>query len=265
MKWSLLENANPIIGSIINDWEDLLKSVEVEHSYHSFIKKHANLFFINGFDQFFAISKLKLSSGLETDFAVPTDERSLGLTWNFIEIKTPHAKVYTKDGVPSATLFKAIQQVSDWKHWLSNNRYEVEKLFHTMGVRVAKDPNFRFTIIIGNRENNKKYLSKRNNLLDSGEVRIRSFDYLTDNLKRKYYRDSVRLLDGNWDHFHEKERKMLANPFLEALTDSQWKKITSNPEVTIPHFTTQSASILLKYLNINNKRLKQFQKWVNRS
>lgn len=261
MNWSLLGKENPIIQSVVNDWNDLLEKKLNEHQYHSFIKKHANLFFTNSYDSFFAISKLKLGSDLETDFAVPTDERSLGLTWNLIEIKTPQARVYTNKGTPSETLFKAIDQVSKWKYWLSKNRYEAEKLFHSNGVRVSKNPNFKFTIIIGRRKETEKYLVQRNNLITGPDVTIRSFDYLSDLLKKKYFPDLVMLLDGNWDDHHQEERNKLANQFIEAFTDSQWKKIQKEPEVTLPHFTRQSASVLIKYMKINKERLDSFCNW----
>lgn len=262
MEWEKLQLANPVTDSIYTEWTELLCQEVNEHFYHDFIKKHASMFFVDSIDTYFSISKLKLGSDLETDFAVPIDNRSLGLSWNLVELKTPKSVPYNKNGTPSATLTKAVQQVMDWKQWLKTNRTIAGKMFQSRGVRVVNDPNFTFTIIIGSRENSLKYLGKRNDYAKSLNIKIRSFDYLTEQLRRKTFHNYVRLYDGNWDEKHLPERKLLANPFFEALNDTQWKKILLEPGVTFPHFTSTSCEVLLRFLETNNKRLEEFKSWL---
>ncbi len=198
MRWSKLQKKNPIVDSIKKEWINLLATNNTEHAYHAFIKDHAGFFLVDRINSFLSISKLKLGSSLETDFAVPSENHSMGLFWELFEIKTPQASPYNEDGFPSAILSKATQQVRDWKAWLMDNRRgEALKLFQSKGVRVARDPNFSFTIIIGNRENSLRYLDKRNALSIESGIKIRSFEYLTNKVRlcERSEPQSNRLLD----------------------------------------------------------------------
>lgn len=263
MNWCKLQDKNPVIDSVIEEWCSLLKDERKEHDYHAFIKEHSGLLLVDGVNSYLAISKLKLGSRLETDFAIPYEKHSAGLYWELVEIKTPYASPYNANGNPSAKLTEAIQQVQDWKEWLKDNRREACKLFQSNGVRSCREPNFSFTIVIGNRENSEKYLSKRNYLARSLGIEIRSFDYLTARLKKRPFMSSAFLGSGNWDSHHLDERLKLANPFYMALTDSSWKKLLSEPGVSGPHFTASACKYLLEYMKSNKIRYNEFVMWVN--
>lgn len=265
MNWSKLQDKNPIMTSILDDWLLLLAQDRKEKDYHLFIKDHSGIFLVDGIRSYLSVSKIKLGSRLETDFAIPYENHSAGLCWELVEIKTPSASPYNSSGNPSAKLTEAIQQIQDWNSWLKDNRNEASKLFQSNGIRATRNPNFEFTIIIGNRENTEKYLSKRNSLADSLGIQIRSFNYLTERLNRRSFLSSVMLGNGDWDNHHHEERFKLANPFYTALTDSSWKKLLSEPGVSSPHFTSNSCTFLLDYLKVNKKRYNEFVEWTNKA
>ena len=50
MNWSLLNNSNPIILNVLQQWQALVDSHSNEAEYHSFIKRHANLFLSNSLE-----------------------------------------------------------------------------------------------------------------------------------------------------------------------------------------------------------------------
>jgi len=266
MNWSQLDNSHSIIKSILTQWQQLLDEDHTEKVYHDFLKRHANLFLVNTVSfphSFFAISKLKLGSEFELDFAIPYEDYSNGLIWELIEIKRPQMSPYTENGMPSAKLTEATQQIRNWKRWIQNSRSEARKIFSLRSVRTERQPNFRYTIIIGIRQNSEKWLDERNQYAQENGIQIRSFDYLTERLNSRWFSSMARLSNGGWDEEHPELCKSLANPFIEALTDSQWKNLLREPRIYSghPHFVSHISEILLKkYWIPNSILLDEFNK-----
>lgn len=253
MNWSKLNVSHPLISNVINQWQLLLNENYPESIYHNYLKKHANLFLVDSINSYFAISKLKLGSEFELDFAIPYENYSHGLTWELIEIESPHTAPYTKGGLPSARLTEATQQIRNWKSWLQTSRSEAKKLFSLWCIRTERQPNFNYTIIIGTRKNSEKWLQERNQYSQESGINIRSFDYLTDCVKRRLYLDQVFLGSGTWDEENPDLRSKLANPFIEAFTDSQWKKFLREPDVHGPHFIANSCKTLISHWTVNSE------------
>jgi hypothetical protein len=238
----------------------LLSSNASETECHQFLFHHANLFLIDGQDSYFAISKLKLGSELELDFAIPYEDHSNGLFWELIELKGPGDSPYTRKGTPSSKLTEATQQIRDWKNWIRNSRQEAQRIFSLCNVRTERQPNFCYTIIIGTRENSRKWLDKRNDYSLSTGFNVRSFDYLTSRLEKRAFFKHVYLGNGSWDQEHPYERWALANPFVEAFTDSRWKKLLQEPEACGSHFVSNACDAILKYRTINQSLLERMSK-----
>lgn len=259
MKWSQLNN-HPIIEDVANEWQSLIHSHGKELIYHKYLKEHASLFLVSpSADSFFAVSKLKLGSVLELDFAVAHEGYSEGLQWELIEIEKPQDAPYNNDGTPSAALTRATQQIRDWKAWISSSREESRKLFSIWNVRPFRNPNFRFKIIIGTRNNSEKWLDKRNQYAQENNIEIRSFDSLTDALRRRVFLDMAHLYNGDWDKRNGDICIDLANPFVEAFTDSEWKSILEESGTRgDSHFTSKIAKIIIAKWRINKQLLEQF-------
>jgi len=259
MDWSLLSQEHPLIVGIIDQWEQMLRKEHSEKVYHEFLRRHANLFLVDGReDSYFAISKLKLGSEWELDFAIPSERHSMGLYWELIEIKTPHQPPYSKKGTPSAGLTEATQQIRNWKRWIQSSRSEAKKLFSLWRIRTERQPNFRYTIVIGTRQNSEKWLDERNQYSEENGVSVHSFDYLTDRVKKRWFFDSVFVGSDSWDAENPDLRRKLANPFFEAFTDSQWKEFLREPDAHGPHFIAGASRSLLDHLPKNLELLDAF-------
>jgi len=259
MNWKLLDSSSEIITGIINKWQRLIDMHAKELDYHDFIKRHANLFLVDGLDSHFVISKLKLGSDYELDFAVPYDEGSRGLTWELIEIEKPQDVPYTKSGAPSMFLNRATQQIRDWKRWIQSNRSLAMRMFSTLGVRVSRLPNFTFTVIIGTRENSQRWLQERNQYADENCIQIRSYDYLTDRLKKRMYFDRTFIASAEWEQVDERLTEKLANPFLMAFTDSEWKDLINELGPHGSHFTAAACKLLVERGNYNSDLMKKIR------
>lgn len=256
--WSLITQDCIPIRDLIAKWEVMLSQRLTETQYHNFIRRHANLFLVDGMSSHFSVSKMKLGSELELDFAVPNDQRSRGLFWTLIEIKRPHDSLFSSDGTPSKHLNRALQQVRDWRRWLRENRDATRRLFAVWGVRTQLEPNFRFQIIIGRRDQDERWFSHRNQIADEQNVEIRSFDYLTDRLRGRVFRREAFLADGSWDRENPDLACQLANPFVESFTDSLWKRFLREPaSASGSHFTSSFASALVHHRTLNRSLWEQ--------
>lgn len=254
---------HPLIKTIRDKWQLLLDRHASETECHLFLKKHANLFLVDGLNTHIAVSKLKLGSSLELDFAVPEDKHSYGLFWELIELKSPSTAPYTKNGNPSATLTAATQQIRDWKQWIISSRSEAKKIFSLWQVRTQRQPNFKYTIIIGTRENSARWIDKRNNYAIENNISIRSYDYLTERLsKRPFFRETF-IGSSEWRENSIDDKQELANPFVEAFTDSNWKKLLQEPDVFCPHFISQSCKQIIKHRTVNQSLISSFEKYEN--
>ncbi|MDT0676469.1 Shedu anti-phage system protein SduA domain-containing protein [Autumnicola musiva] len=214
----------------INKWQTLLDANHTENYYQNFLSKNAGLFLGNE-NCHLVISKLKLGSELETDFVTLTDGFSNGNQFELIEIKRPNSKLFTKKGLISSDLNRAGQQIRDWKRWLIENKAWFHKYLPTTSTRVISESYLNFKIIIGRRSSNPYEIEKRNQIGKEIGAEIRSFDYLTDKFKTRTFYPRSWLESG--DQFLESE---LANPFYQAMSDSEWKKICNSKKLSTFHF-----------------------------
>ncbi|MCB9034241.1 MAG: DUF4263 domain-containing protein [Chitinophagales bacterium] len=244
--WISLESENSIIvRNILSKWEKLLDEELLEKEYHQFLKEHTGFFF-SDYNCYLSISKLKLSSELETDFVNIKDQRSNGLIYEFIEIEKPQSKLFNKNGLPSKDFNSAIQQIRDWKRFLIDNKSWFKKFLPTYSTRILNNSCIKFLIIIGRRAYNESEIEKRNQIADELGIEIRSFDYLTDLLrKRKFYNQAN--LDSEKGVLVENQ---IENPFHKAITDSEWKKFCSK-KFSYTHFYKNNCEEIIKLRKYN--------------
>jgi len=238
MDW--YKNVQKLKNELLAEWEVLLNENGNENKYQSFLSNYAGLFLGNE-NCHLAISKLKLGSELETDFVTLTDGFSNGNVFEFIELKQPNTKLFTKNGTPTADFNRAIQQIRDWKRWLIDNKNWMKKHLPTTSTRVITDSNIKFKIVIGRRLDNIYEIDKRNQISEEIKAEIRSFDYLTDKVKSRIIYPST-WLSADVDYLSDQ----LANPFFAAMTDAEWKKFCSSKQLRSFHFYSHHCEEVLK-------------------
>lgn len=233
--------------NLISEWENLLDKNLTEKYYHKFLADNAGLFLGND-DCHLAISKLKLGSELETDFVTVTDGFSNGNLYELIEIKQPSAKLFTEKGMISSDLNRATQQIRDWKRWLIDNRTWFKNHLPTISTRVVNKSHLKFKIIIGRRLSNTKDIDKRNQIGEEIGAEIRSFDYLTDRLRKRVFYPTAWLSDKNYMY-----EQSIANPFYKAISDSDWKKFCKSEDLANFHFYSAHCKKILEMRKYNDR------------
>ncbi|MCE1169392.1 MAG: DUF4263 domain-containing protein [Sphingobacteriia bacterium] len=245
--WISLEEENSeVISSLIQRWENMLNSNLKEQEYHQFINDHAGFFFGNH-DCYLTISKLKLGSDYETDFVNVIDQRSNGIIYEFIEIEKPGSSLFASNGVPAKDLNNAVQQIRDWKRFLIENKAWFRKYLPSQTTRIINNAGATFTIIIGRRTNSLFEIEKRNQIADELRINIRSFDYLTDLLKRRKF-FNIACLDTDKELWIENQ---IENPFYKAINDSQWRNFCSK-KFNWTHFYKNNCEEIIQLREYND-------------
>lgn len=246
-KWSELNNSKSgIIKTILANWEELLDKNLHESVYHSFLAEYAG-FFLSDLFANIIISKLKISTSFETDFVVVHDGFSGGNVYELIEIEKPSSKLFNSKGIPSADFNTALQQVRDWKNTLLVKRKRLPTFLPTFSQYGIHPNNFKFTIIIGRRDSlTEKDLERRADIEYETGIKIKTFDRLTDELKRRRFFNDFEPHD-NVHYCPHIDYNHILNPFNRAFSDSDWKKICAENKISRSDIYTRDSSILCKY------------------
>ncbi len=261
--WSILNHeAAAVRERIVRRWRRILTDRNHnEETYHRFLHDNAGWFFSDGVNRLVVLSKIRLGANCVTDFVTTYSQMSHGFFYELIEIESPHAPPFTNAGDPSARLAHAIRQIHDWKDWLEENREGAKRLFPSALFSIHDCANFRFTIYIGNRENTSRWLPQRNRLSSELGIEIRSFDALTDHLKRRPLLDFSILSEEIGYPISTKMMNELANPFAKAHSDKVWRQITADPNFRLHHMITTNVPLLLKNREYSNEYARFLLYW----
>lgn len=257
IRWDGFGGKNcPQMRAIRGRWNALLQRQNLhERFYHDFIARNAHTFFPMLMDSIQVLSKIRLGADLITDLVLVRDEASMGLSYLLIEIEPPWITPFTKEGIASARLTRAIHQTLDWKRWLEEHRSEARKLFPSFLHYADPKTLFKFCIIIGTRENTRPWLDKRNHLAETLGISIRSFDWLTGCLhaRRNFSPIADEYLGGGAeeDALPPEIKNALANPFVRAMSDPEWREFISG-RFSDNHMVGHHAERLLQFRRTNS-------------
>ncbi len=261
--WSLLnKEARFIKNNIENDWLDLLDANKREQEYQSFIENHAGFFFYESYQDVLVISKLKLGADFVTDFVICTNDASNGLRYELIELEKPSSLLYTKRGNPTASFTHSVQQILNWKRWIISNLDTARKLFPTQRYNAGLLQNFEYTIIIGRRYDEKDYLYNelRNSYAHDLGINIRSYDSLTDDIRKSYFMDNAPLFD-------EHNLKLLnefANPFFKPYNDATWRTIVQSKNLNVTHMLDRNVELFVNKREYNQLKQSEFLDYLSK-
>ncbi|MGH3190023.1 MAG: Shedu anti-phage system protein SduA domain-containing protein [Streptosporangiaceae bacterium] len=133
------------------------------------------------------IPQKRLGSEHVTDFVIG-QKASDGIVWYAVELERPQAKMFNKNGDPSAALNHALRQVSDWREWISQNRDYAARPVERSGLGLIDiDPELEGLIIIGrDAEVDKRATASRRRRLERvNRVRIEIYDWLLSQTRER--------------------------------------------------------------------------------
>lgn len=196
------------------------------------------------------IPKKRLGTEHETDFLI-AQKTSDGYVWYAVELERPQAKMFIKNGDPSAPLNHALRQVNDWRDWLSRNLDYATRPRHRSGHNLIDiHSELEGMVIIGRDADLDRRVTapRRQRLERNHRVKIETYDWLlaqaserAEALERAGKRHPGAQLFGAFVPFPERPAyKAVSEVFgeisdvsiISTVRDLDWDEITigSNPD-----------------------------------
>jgi hypothetical protein len=127
------------------------------------------------------IPQPRLGAELVPDFLL-AEGCSIGLMWVAVELESPTARLFTKQGDPTATLVHAIRQVHDWRAWLTQNGDYASRPKEKSGLGfVDIDGSIPGLILLGRRESQDPATrDRRRQMMKDSRIAIHSYDWLLE-------------------------------------------------------------------------------------
>jgi len=182
------------MNRIFSEFKELLGRPCSEEEIHQYIKNHSYLISNLGYGVKLIFSKPSFGSNFKADFALVGWGNYY--CWTFVEIERNSHKLFTKEGLPSQTLNRAINQINSWWIWLyDHGEYASSEFYKIEGENTA-------AIVIGRRNSMTQTDIRRLQHLNAsqlgGKLKIVTYDALLDNIKG--YRDEeIEFLESKYE------------------------------------------------------------------
>lgn len=113
------------------------------------------------------------------------DVDSLGVRWVLIELETPKSGIYLKNGDKlDNKARKGIDQVIEWRNWLSNNISYARKPRSDNGLGLFDiRENADTVVIVGRRSKMPKTKDAQRHEYRKSNIQIHSYDWLLETLR----------------------------------------------------------------------------------
>ena len=161
----------------------VLDGTHGEHDIQTFLEKKPILLIqhLGGGHGRWVIPQKRLGAELVTDFMIG-HRNSIGFEWQAVELESPEATMFTRNGDPTSQLTHAIRQIEDWRAWLSRNQnYAARDNGHGgLGLTdiVARVPGL---VLIGRRKTIDPITNDRRRQMSNDlGIHIHSYDFLLD-------------------------------------------------------------------------------------
>jgi len=166
----------------VTAYEAALAAAANERAMQRFLQEHPQLLVqhLGASAGRWIIPQKRLGAEHVPDFLI-AEIGSTGFLWYAVELERPQAKLFTKNGDPSASLNHALRQISDWRNWLSYNRDYAMRSREQSGLGLVDiDPELEGLIIIGrDADVDPRTNSRRRRAWREHGVRIETYDWLS--------------------------------------------------------------------------------------
>jgi hypothetical protein len=172
----------------VRRFSDVLRRAKSEREMQNYLERHPSVLIqhLGGGHGRWVIPQQRLGSQFVTDFMIG-ERSSLGIQWYPIELESPVAKIFKKNGDPSSTLTHALRQIQDWRVWLQDNIDYARRPKGENGLGLIDvEPQSMGYIIIGrSTQQTESYNRRRRHMIHQMGIQTRTFDWLLDNLHAK--------------------------------------------------------------------------------
>ena len=199
--------------SAVKELETLVNNGVSENDLQRHIEQHPYILSQQFAHCRYIIPKVTLGNQYETDFMC-LETPSSGKEWIGVELEIPNKKVITKTGRKTAVLEHAIQQIRDWRSWVTENLSYARKEKNKNGLGLSDiNPRFFGYVVIGRRKKfNEKFNELRRQIQRDELITIRSWDGVIERAYKRakfysYIVDSQKIIKMQQE-LSEKQKKI---------------------------------------------------------
>ena len=158
-----------------------------EHDLQKFLEEHPLIWlcFMRTGHGNWAFPQVRLGGMFVPDFLI-AEGSSRGLFWRMIELESPNAKPYKKDGNFSHSLRTAINQIADWRQYIADQQQLITSPKSSGGTGLHQFKGRCFgTIYIGRRHDKypARYNIRRQCLRDEQHIEVCSYDTFVEQVQ----------------------------------------------------------------------------------
>lgn len=165
--------------------EQVIETARDERPVQKFLQENPALLtlLVRGTDCF-VIPQKRLGAEYVPDFVVAFVD-SAGIHWHLVELESPRARMFTKDGKSfGKECRKGINQLADWKQWLDDNVAYARKPQGENGLGLFDIRNDAPGIVLVGR---RSTLTNKNEALrnqqQAANVMVHTYDWLIESLR----------------------------------------------------------------------------------
>ncbi|MCA0252987.1 MAG: DUF4263 domain-containing protein [Actinobacteria bacterium] len=166
----------------LRELEDLLEAGESDEApYQELIERYPELLasLVRGHWATYVIPQKRLGSEFVTDFLV-LGVTSQGPEWVAVELEAPRHELLTKKGRLRQAVQHAVNQIQDWREWLTRNVAYAQDQHHLVGL-TNRVPGL---VIIGRADPSAEREPARRRLAEQEQISIHSWDWLLRETQR---------------------------------------------------------------------------------
>ncbi|MBA7715852.1 hypothetical protein ES703_124910 [subsurface metagenome] len=177
-----------ISGKDVEALRNVIESAVGEREPQKFLRKHP-LFLVQhlkGGAGRWCIPQKRLGAEHVPDFVIG-ERSSLGYEWYGVELKSPKAHIFTRNGDPAKELNHALRQIADWRIWLKKNIDYASRSRNQKGLGLMDiDSDLPCLILIGRRKDlDEGTQERRRQIGKQNKVQIHTYDWLLDTVEKR--------------------------------------------------------------------------------
>jgi hypothetical protein len=168
------------------DFRKLVDEAGPEHQLQEFLEVHSYIVSEQFAHCHHVFPRVRLGGEYEADFFC-LECPSYGNEWVAIEIEPAQVQLVTKSGRRSAKLEHALQQVRDWRKWVTDNIDYARRSKDQNGLGLDDiSPRFEAQVAIGRRaDHTEAYDDIRRQISENERISVRSWDSVLDRAEQR--------------------------------------------------------------------------------
>jgi Domain of unknown function (DUF4263) len=173
------------IGNLSERFEETINNAQREEDLQEFLARNPFILSEQLPHGTHVVPKFRFGGKYISDFLI-SEVTSGGTFWVLVELEPANIPLVTGEGNLSQRVRGGVQQVRDWRDWLTNNRDHAIKPVAQDGLGLGDIEGIRGWVVVGRRSMvTPRFNQLRRQLADDSNIEIMTYDRLLDWFKKR--------------------------------------------------------------------------------